>query len=80
MRHENHPGGSGTRLLLNAALWTGMPAVQHVALDTAVQFSFLEPDGTTTSYFLKVQTAWRLAYVSAVCPLCARCVSAVCPL
>ncbi len=59
MRHENHPGGPGTRLLLNVALWSGMPVVRHSALETAVQFTTAESDGTMESFFLKVRACVR---------------------
>ena len=39
MRQESHPGGSGTRLLLNAALYDGIPASRHPVEDRCLQLS-----------------------------------------
>jgi len=60
MRHENHPGGSGTRLLLNVAVWTGIPLQRHATLDTALQFSCVDQDGQPASYMVKVRAGFHL--------------------
>lgn len=61
MRHENHPGGSGTRLLLNVAVWASIPLQRHATLDTALQFSCVDADGTPASYMVKFANSQQAA-------------------
>jgi hypothetical protein len=51
MRQEHHPGGHGTRLLLNVALWPGLAFQRAPQADNAVQLTAFttEPPRTLTA-------------------------------